>query len=72
MALVQRWTDQSGQQQSRSDQLGYVTEGPLGEWVRFETHATTVPGNRYCSLYFYAHGTGAVWVDEVRMVPDNG
>lgn len=70
MALLQYWIDEDGQRQSSSDRLGYVTEGPLDEWVEFETHATTQPGLRYCSLYFYAHGDQPVWVDQIRMVPD--
>ncbi len=57
IALVQYWTDENGERQGKSDKLGYVTDGPLGEWVEFEAYATTVPGNRYCSLYFYGHGT---------------
>ncbi|MCD6360169.1 MAG: hypothetical protein J7M38_04830 [Armatimonadetes bacterium] len=68
---MQYWTDEHGERHGRSDRLGYTTEGPLGEWVRFETHATTVPGNRYCSLYFYGYGTQPVWIDEIRMAPDN-
>jgi hypothetical protein len=47
-----------------------VTCDQLREWVQFETHAMTAPGNRYCSLYFYGHGTQPVWIDDIRMVPD--
>jgi len=70
IAVVQYWKDENGQQQSRSDRMGFVSEGPLGEWVEFEAHATISPGVRYCSLYFYGYGTQPVWVDAIRMVPD--
>ncbi len=70
MAIVQYWRDEQGENQGKSDKLGYVTDGPLGEWQQFETHATIMPGVRYCSLYFYGHGTEPIWIDEIRMVPD--